>query len=1369
MTGGSGAGRASAKTARDRGATGRKDGRKGDGWLCALWRWLCELWRWLCTQWRWTIPLLTVVATGLLFATAVVGDGLWELPGRSREQLRQVDWSSLPHGADLEGRLRLDLLLIVATASAICCGLMFAHAPKRTVSNGGDAARLGGLTAVVGYVVADIAENSKLELLVSSSKRLSDTSSGDARLLANFHNAKWLFLGAAIVFMLSTWGEPLPGRPGQKQTKGRPDDWWASDNLPSSATGEDKRRADTRDRFDTSGTPTDWLPQRRRLGISVSGGGVRSASFAFGVLQVLRREGLLERACYVTSVSGGGYTAAALEHENRTEVDTSNVAERAKTVDRIRRRLGYLVPTTVAGVGAVARVLLGLLINLWLIYLVMFAVLRPVSWLVGSPFVQSGLRLEQPYVIDVVSPTTDPDVAAGSSTWEKECGYSATKAAPTVGVITGQLDAGGAVEFALDQPDECVRVRDVDGSESIWTFAVCPDLSGILAIGSTAVTVERQPTLKVRDATRVEDAKNSPDPSCMSLRGAPDPTEDDDETIGAMVVLDPPDLEVVLTGRAIGPTTSITDVLGEPEPLDVEPVTIIDRRGELDVDRRHWVFGIIVLIVGLCAWGTGASAKIQRKIRNADDNSPWRHASSAPGALAGAAIGLLLLMFALPLLVKAVPEWLDDAAKTGPTADQLKPFGWIPAGIPPLAAWPILAIATVVQMITKRKPAAEKTSSKKRNAVAFAKKLTNIVTNIVIGLVLIGLVVFGASAIMATGALNGPFGDHAWFTRELFGWDLPWPADLKLWLIVVVGLLAARVVPAWSWSLGAYYRSRLRWAFRDDDPDAGSLIGDGPAGERANARAGRLYGEKAELVLCTAANVLGPDRAPTGRRAISLTASRSWVGAPELGWLPTERYLGALSRGNQDSVSIESLMALSGAAVSPAMGKQSLGPKGSVLAILNVRLGRWIPHPGAVKQIVDGTSCVKRWRHRPGWTYFIREVVRRYRHEAHYVYVTDGGHWENLGLVEALRRGCNHIVAISAAGDGAFSHATLAEAVELARTDLGIEIEMGEVWRMRSSVAEKPAERLPSGRQYLLQDGDQPSLGVVSEFGFTSGTFRRRAVDPPHDTGTILLIEATMVDELPIDVHAYAESHHEFPDVSTGDQFFINRDFESYRMLGRVLAEDALESHPGRQLLAQLGFRLRPTDRTVRARVLRELDGTAKHSSAAGSSPSRTVAELSIATRQSEETVVRALADLASDGLATPTEVSAATIVSWKESLAARLVQRAAIGGVSAEAFAWTEGVPPNDVDLLVRQLRAAEVLVPGDGSTGDLALTPNYRATASVMGDGGVPMGRLRRRPQLLELLASGVAIAGNAGADRWRRAQSGSGTSPSAGPWTG
>ena len=53
------------------------------------------------------------------------------------------------------------------------------------------------------------------------------------------------------------------------------------------------------------------------------------------------------------------------------------------------------------------------------------------------------------------------------------------------------------------------------------------------------------------------------------------------------------------------------------------------------------------------------------------------------------------------------------------------------------------------------------------------------------------------------------------------------------------------------------------------------------------------------------------------------------------------------------------------------------------------------------------------------------------------------------------------------------------------------------------------------------------------------------------ERGRIVLIEAAMIDDLPIDVHTYGEGHPEFPDISTGDQLFNHADFDAYRILGR--------------------------------------------------------------------------------------------------------------------------------------------------------------------------------------------------------------------------
>lgn len=74
--------------------------------------------------------------------------------------------------------------------------------------------------------------------------------------------------------------------------------------------------------------------------------------------------------------------------------------------------------------------------------------------------------------------------------------------------------------------------------------------------------------------------------------------------------------------------------------------------------------------------------------------------------------------------------------------------------------------------------------------------------------------------------------------------------------------------------------------------------------------------------------------------------------------------------------------------------------------------------------------------------------------------------------------------------------------------------------------------------------------------------FRHRKVHYSNSgvVGTIHVIEAAILGDLPWDVHAYAEAHEDFPDIETGYQMMDHRDFEAYRMLGYVQTARALRA-----------------------------------------------------------------------------------------------------------------------------------------------------------------------------------------------------------------
>lgn len=140
-----------------------------------------------------------------------------------------------------------------------------------------------------------------------------------------------------------------------------------------------------------------------------------------------------------------------------------------------------------------------------------------------------------------------------------------------------------------------------------------------------------------------------------------------------------------------------------------------------------------------------------------------------------------------------------------------------------------------------------------------------------------------------------------------------------------------------------------------------------------------------------------------------------------------------------------------------------------------------------------------------------------------FVYVTDGGHFENLGLVELLRRGCTDIFCFDASGGDVDSVATQGEAIAIARSDLGVEIE-----RIGSS-------------------GDRP--------GITAFAIRYHDSEKP---GRLVVVRPVVADDDPLDVRAYQRKDPEFPTHGTHDQLYTDEKFEAYRALGHVMAERAV-------------------------------------------------------------------------------------------------------------------------------------------------------------------------------------------------------------------
>ena len=246
-----------------------------------------------------------------------------------------------------------------------------------------------------------------------------------------------------------------------------------------------------------------------------------------------------------------------------------------------------------------------------------------------------------------------------------------------------------------------------------------------------------------------------------------------------------------------------------------------------------------------------------------------------------------------------------------------------------------------------------------------------------------------------------------------------------------------------------------------------------PRGIRA-LPAHRANGSSAPLhVVNVALNLVsGTDAAWQERKAESFTVSPLHSGSARLGYRETWMY-GDPRRG----VSLGTAMTISGAAVSPNMGYHSSKLIAFLMTLFNVRLGWWLGNPGAA-----GKDTFR--RNHPVLTIqpLAAEAFGLTDDRHRYVYLSDGGHFENLGLYEMVRRRCHVIVLGDGGRDPDCSLEDLGNAVRKIRVDMGIPI----TFPKGISIYSRTANKSDVGRHcaigeidYKAVDGDRANNGVL--------------------------------------------------------------------------------------------------------------------------------------------------------------------------------------------------------------------------------------------------------------------------------------------------
>jgi len=411
-------------------------------------------------------------------------------------------------------------------------------------------------------------------------------------------------------------------------------------------------------------------------------------------------------------------------------------------------------------------------------------------------------------------------------------------------------------------------------------------------------------------------------------------------------------------------------------------------------------------------------------------------------------------------------------------------------------------------------------------------------------------------------------------------------------LLVVLAALGG-MLDQTELSLHPFYRKRLATAFDARQivrPDGYSVAVGYPYAEMTSLS---TYGKKVkgfpEVIFAAAANLVGEQRAPLA--AASFTFSSSWIGGPDVGYMRTEHIEDAVAENLRRDLTVEAAVAVSGAAVASAMGRASRW-YGTMLAVTGVRLGTWLPNPHFIARW-DAAREQNFWQ-LPGiprirrLTYLLREIFGIHQYTDRLLQITDGGHYENLGLVELLRRRCTEIYCIDASGDSPPTAGTLADAITLAQVELGVKITLlDSVWDMvPGSVATplKPDGPLSSLNARLSEKSvivghisyppesmppESPSTTPAD--GSTDGG--QPAIKPP--TGILVVAKALLTRDLDYDLLSYAARNAVFPHDSTGDQFFDDEKFCAYSQLGREIgrkAKDAMAEEKSK-LAEQAGSR----------------------------------------------------------------------------------------------------------------------------------------------------------------------------------------------------
>lgn len=839
--------------------------------------------------------------------------------------------------------------------------------------------------------------------------------------------------------------------------------------------------------------------------LCLSGGGIRSAAFGLGVVQALSRAGLFSQFHYLSTVSGGGYTGSLLQrwiHEQDKQADRVMMSlsrpEEPDEIKRLRQNSNFITPRVGLGSNdtwtAIAISVRNILLN-WLLFipLVMLVALVPNLFL-DAVTSFSDIAADRNDVHSVLLGIAA--LCIGRATFS------------TVRLLPSYRDK----EMELPPEGDRVLARRIVWPLILWSV-----------FATLAIAVELlDPTAKEKVVTPI--LSND-----FFLHGS-------DVAVFSLVGM--------LLGLFLGALTLKSG-----------------RSHTFSTDVPVWLVSLFLVSIWI-AFGAFLFGRLVSQ-RLAQDWEPIVLTVLGPlWMLTGTLLGAIF--------------FVGFRGSRGPTVVPEDDREWVArlsaVKLRPMMFWAVLApsVLLISTLIGVKMPGQELTWSasitiisglvaalgghSRRSGGAFGSAgafvmrflpLNAIIAVATFLFIIALLIVFGAVEALLAGEVAGRLPKLP-----------PWLSDrlaahaLILGLLFILFVLLGRIISVNRFSLNGMYRNRLARAFlgaarpatkRRPDPFTGFDSAD-------NVRMSRLdpHGPGGSVlypVINVALNITATENlAWQERKAVPFVFTPLYSGSGMLGgeqrpggYVASALYASGehdAAIGDEGGVSLATAMSISGAAATPNMGYYSSPATAFLMTLFNVRLGAWLPNPARAGDL--GKQGIGRASPRNSIGAILSEL-RGMTHDCGLdIYLSDGGHFENLALYEMVRRRCKYVVVSDAGADPACALKDLGNAVRKVKIDFNVTIDFPRLrLRARDAAPEKDLQQTAW------------ALG--------------RIVYPEGGEGRILYLKPSFFGEgLPADVIAYARGCEKFPHESTADQFFSESQFESYRHLGDHFATQLL-------------------------------------------------------------------------------------------------------------------------------------------------------------------------------------------------------------------